>query len=73
MEYKILSKSKSCTSIYPYLLDERGDKDICCVSPIHCRSFVVGRHEDGKYIVSKGNGLSYSEYRFLELERSLKN
>lgn len=38
---------------------------VYCVSPIHCRSFVVGRKENGRYIVSKGNGLAYSQYSFL--------
>lgn len=50
---------------YPYLRHPSGDKDMYCISPIHGRSFVVGRHEDGSYIVSKGNGLSYTDFCFL--------
>ena len=36
-----------------------------CLSPIHGRSFVVGRLQDGRYVVSKGNGLSYTQYTLL--------
>ena len=45
--------------------DDEGPETIYLVSPLHGRSFVVGRHEDGRYIVSKGNGLCYSQYSFL--------
>lgn len=50
---------------FPFLSHKGGGVSMYNISPIHCRSFVVGQHEDGRYIVSKGNGLSYSEYRFL--------
>ena len=60
-----LSKTQTCKMAYPYLFDKNGDKDMYCLSPIHCRSFVVGQHEDGRYIITKGNGLSYSTYPFL--------
>ena len=36
-----------------------------CLTPLHGRSFVVGRTENGRYIVSKGNGLSYTQSSFL--------
>lgn len=49
----------------PYFRHPNGDKELYCVSPIHGRSFIVGRHEDGRYIVSKGNGLSYTDFCFL--------
>lgn len=49
----------------PYLRTRNGDKELWCVSPIHGRSFVVGRHDDGRYIVSKGNGLAYTQHTFL--------
>lgn len=35
------------------------------VSPSHGRSFVVGKTPQGRYIVSKGNGLSYTQYVFI--------
>lgn len=33
-------------------------------NPLHCRSFVVAKTDD-RFIVSKGNGLSYTEWTFL--------
>lgn len=33
-------------------------------NPLHCRSFVVSKTDD-RFIVSKGNGLSYTEWTFL--------
>ena len=56
--------SKKCTP-YPLLRFANGEEKLYSVSPLHGRSFVVGRHSDGRYIVSKGNGLCYSEYLFL--------
>lgn len=53
------------STTFPYLCWINGDKEMYCVSPIHGRSFVVGRHDDGRYVVSKGNGLSYSDSCFL--------
>lgn len=50
---------------YPLLKNKGGGLSIFNLSPIHCRSFIVGRHEDGKYIVTKGNGLAYSTHTCL--------
>jgi hypothetical protein len=50
--------------IFPYLRSEDGDKEMYCVSPLHGRSFVVGKSENGRSVVSKGNGLSYSAHTF---------
>ena len=49
----------------PLLRDAHGEETMYSVSPLHGRSFVVGRHDDGRYVVSKGNGLCYSQYPFL--------
>ena len=49
----------------PFLRDSTGAETMYSVSPLHGRSFVVGRHDDGRYVVSKGNGLCYSQYPFL--------
>lgn len=57
--YTILCKAGNGGEIYPYLRSIDGDKKMQCISPYHGRSFIVGKHEDGKYIVSKGNGLSF--------------
>lgn len=51
--------------VYPFIIDDHGEKEMYNISPIHCRSFIVGRHEDGRYIVTKGNGLAYSTHTFL--------
>jgi hypothetical protein len=53
---------------YPFLRDSQGDREIYCVSPLHGRSFVIVQNE-GRWIVSKGNGLSYSKYTFLDTSR----
>lgn len=59
----------------PFLADENDTclkmDDICdnkkmyCISPLHGRSYVLGKTRSGRYIVSKGNGLNYSQWRFL--------
>ena len=61
--YKILLKN-SDGLIYPFLRDDNGDEEILCISPNHGRSFLVGRDND-RYIISKGNGLSYTQYTFM--------
>lgn len=50
---------------FPLLINNNGGKDIYCISPLHGRSFVVGQNDDGRYIVTKGNGLCYSQHPFL--------
>lgn len=63
--YEILCSAVENNKVYPYIRSLEGDKEMWCVSPCHGRSYVVGRSDDGRYIVSKGNGLSYSQYSFL--------
>ena len=60
----IVHQGKGFYSTYPYLRSKAGDKDMYCISPLHGRSFVVGER-DGRYIVSKGNGLGYTLNPFL--------
>lgn len=55
---------KDCI-FYPLLCDPEGIETLYSVSPLHGRSFVVGRNDVGRYIVTKGNGLCYSQYPFL--------
>lgn len=50
---------------FSYLRSESGDKKMFCPSPLHGRSFVVGMTKNGRYVVSKGNGLSYTQHTFL--------
>lgn len=65
---------KNCYSIivqqetnqcYPLLCSKLGREIIYSPSPLHGRSFIVGQHNDGRYIVTKGNGLCYSQHPFL--------
>lgn len=50
---------------FPLIVNKNGSKEVFSVSPLHGRSFVVGRHKNGRYIVSKGNGLCYTQHPFL--------
>lgn len=50
---------------YPILRDDKGCINIYCISPVHGRSFVLGKKKDGRWVVGKGNGLSYSSHSFL--------
>lgn len=63
-EYDIV-ESNTKTTVYPYLRDINGDKEMYVVSPLHGRSFIVGKNDEGRFIVSKGNGLSYTQHSFL--------
>lgn len=63
--YVVLRQTMNSDEVYPYLRSSKGDKEMWCVSPHHGRSYIVGRSKNGKYIVSKGNGLSYTQYKFL--------
>lgn len=63
--YTILKKTQIDYNVYPYLRSTLGNRKMWCVSPYHGRSFVVGMHQNGRYVVSKGNGLSYSQYSLL--------
>ena len=64
VEYQILRKACDYITPYPYLRCVSGDKLMSVVSPIHGRSFVIA-NINNRYVVSKGNGLSYSQYNFL--------
>lgn len=63
--FRIIHDSGSSQIVYPYIRNLKGDKEMFCLTPLHGRSFVVGRTENGRYIVSKGNGLCYTQYPFL--------
>lgn len=64
--YKIIKEAKGQhIKPFPLLRDSDGNEKMCCVSPHHGRSFVVGNTADGMFVVSKGNGLSYSQYQYL--------
>jgi hypothetical protein len=63
--YTLLHTADIGYPIFPYLRSSDGDKEMYCVSPNHGRSYVMGKLEDGRFVVSKGNGLCYSQYAFL--------
>ena len=66
--YTILMKADNPqTAPYPYLRDANGDKAMCSLNPSHGRSFVIGKTQNN-YIVSKGNGLSYTQYSFIHTQ-----
>ena len=63
--YKIISANKDPDNPpYPLLKSESGDDKMFGISREHGRSYIVGKN-NGRHIISKGNGLSYSQYRFL--------
>lgn len=68
--HSILLDAGSGEKVYPYIRSESGDKTMLLVGPQHGRSYVVAKNDDGRYIVSKGNGLSYSRSIFLDTMES---
>jgi len=65
-KFTIVRQRPDCESTpCPWLRCADGANTMACVSPHHGRSFVVGRHDDGRFVVSKGNGLSYTQHAHL--------
>ena len=62
--YQILCMNDTCEKVHPLLRDINGSKLMYLISPHHGRSYVMSICND-KYIVSKGNGLSYTQHGFL--------
>ncbi len=62
--YEILLDSGEYKTIYPYLRSENGNSRMFLVGPQHGRSYVVGK-DSARFVVSKGNGLSFSKYPLL--------
>jgi hypothetical protein len=72
-KYSILKSSDIELHVpYPYLRDESGNIEILNLSPNHGRSFVVKMKRNGRWVISKGNGLGYSTHNFLNMESSGK-
>lgn len=63
--HRIVNSSDYYYKALPYLRSIEGNKEILCPSPLHGRSYVVGRTSNDRYVVSKGNGLSYTKHTFL--------
>lgn len=63
--YRVLLFKDETYELFPYLRNPSGDKEMFCVSSHHGRSYIVGKTNDGRFVISKGNGLSYSQYQFI--------
>ena len=66
-EFSILRNENVSDVIYPYIRDSKGTSYMYLPSPLHGRSFVVSKKGE-YYVVSKGNGLSYTEHTFINTE-----
>ena len=65
-DYVEILKSKGSTSEpCPLIRDDNGDETMENISPTHGRSYVVGKNKEGRYIICKGGGLSYTAYSYL--------
>lgn len=51
--------------VFPFLRDAQGAEKMYLISPEHGRSYLVSKMKDGRFVISKGNGLCYSQYRFI--------
>ncbi|MBQ0030039.1 MAG: hypothetical protein KBT32_06340 [Bacteroidales bacterium] len=51
---------------FPFVRSNDGNKEMTCIGPDHGRSFVIGKLSNGRYVVSKGNGLSYTQHSFVD-------
>ncbi len=65
VNYEVVCESATAGVAYPYLRHPNGDKNMVCISPLHGRSFIVDIKRDMRCVVSKGNGLSYTQYQWL--------
>ena len=63
-DYQVILSNNDGTTCYP-LFRGKGDNVIISPGPLHGRSYVVGRLNDNRFVVSKGNGLCYSHYSLL--------
>ena len=64
-KYIILLCGDNRCDVFPYLNYKSRHSRKLCPSPLHGRSFVVDTTSEGRFVVSKGNGLSYTQYMFL--------
>lgn len=67
VRYDLLCSKVNQEQLYPYVRDDNGDKRLLCISPIHGRSFAICQKKNGNWVVSKGNGLSYSLHSFVDV------
>ncbi|MCL2511616.1 MAG: hypothetical protein FWF09_06160 [Bacteroidales bacterium] len=65
VDYEEIKSASESFTAYSYIRDDFGGKTMFCVSPCHGRSFVICQKENGRWVVSKGNGLSYTGHSFI--------
>ena len=65
VEYSILYKNQTDVKLFPLLKSNTGSTPLYNIGPTHFRSFVFSKIDDHGFIVSEGNGLSYTEWTFL--------
>ena len=63
--YSVIFNKGDNSRIYPLINDCKGVECAYIPGPEHGRSFVVGMCND-RFIISKGNGLSYTSYPFID-------
>ena len=68
VDSKIIDCVSDTIKTYPLLRNDYGVESMYCVSPIHGRSFVMKQRHETDWIISKGNGLSYSTQPFIVSE-----
>lgn len=68
-EYQVKASVNDSLKIYPLLRDDKGSYVMYGISPIHGRSFVMKQRSDTDWVVSKGNGLCYSNQSFIVSDR----
>ena len=64
LEYSIVAM-RGIVHCYPLLRSIGGKEKLFSPTALHGRSFIVGQYDSGRFIVSKGTGLCYSQYSFL--------
>lgn len=64
-QYTIIKQSSPFQNIFPYFIDHDGQHNLWLVSPQHGRSYVVSHHAN-RWIISKGNGLSYTQKAYIQ-------
>ena len=63
--FDIVCQTNNEVRVLPFIRTDNGKHYIHCVSPIHGRSFILKQEQQGRWIVGKGNGLSYTSHPFV--------
>lgn len=63
--YDIVCQTNNEYEVLPLIRANQGKEYIHCVSPVHGRSFILRQEQQRRWIVGKGNGLSYTTHPFV--------